>query len=231
MTDLLARIHETLFPRSCAMCGRRLGLGEHTLCTVCNVSLPRTGYNNSISDNEMARMFWGRIPVEHCAALFFYNAGSEVSQLVYNLKYNDSPETAEFLGAMLAEEYQPSGFFEGIDVIVPVPLSKRRIRERGYNQSVEIAKGISRVTGIKVDSKAVVRNRFHESQTHKQRWERNENVSHAFSLSAPERMQNCHILLVDDVATTGATLCACADEIGKAGNTMFSILTLGFARP
>lgn len=231
MINLLARIHDTLFPRSCAMCGRRLGLGEHTLCTVCNISLPRTGYTEAIDDNQMARMFWGQIPIEHCAALFFYKSGSEVSQLVYNLKYNDSPETAEFMGAMLAEEYQSSGFFEGIDVIVPMPLSRRRMCERGYNQSDYIARGISHITGIKIDSKAVARTHFRESQTHKQRWDRTVNVDHAFRLKAPERLHDRHILLVDDVVTTGATLCACAKEIEKAGDTRFSILTLGFAKP
>ena len=231
MNNLLARLHDTLFPRSCNMCGRRLGIGEHTICTVCNISLPRTGYNATIDDNQMARMFWGQIPVEHCAALFFYKAGSEASQLVYNLKYNDSPETAEFLGGMLAEEYLSCGFFEGIDVIVAVPLSRRRMYERGYNQSYYIARGISRVTGIRIDDKAVTRTRFQESQTRKQRWDRTANVDHAFRLIAPGRMKNSHILLVDDVATTGATLCACAKEIEKAGNTRFSILTLGFAKP
>lgn len=231
MINLLARIHDTLFPRSCAMCGYRLGINEHTLCTVCNISLPRTDYAEAIDDNQMARMFWGLIPIKHCAALFFYKAGSEASQMVYNLKYNDSPETAEFLGAMLAEEYLSSGIFENIDVIVPVPLSRRRLRERGYNQSLYIARGISRITGIKVDGKAITRTRFQESQTHKQRWDRNANVDHAFRLNAPERMHGRHILLVDDVVTTGATLCACAKEIEKAGDTLFSILTLGYAKP
>lgn len=231
MINLLARIHDTLFPRSCAMCGYRLGINEHTLCTVCNISLPRTDYAEAIDDNQMARMFWGLIPIKHCAALFFYKAGSEASQMVYNLKYNDSPETADFLGAMLAEEYLSSGIFENIDVIVPVPLSRRRLRERGYNQSLYIARGISRITGIKVDGKAITRTRFQESQTHKQRWDRNANVDRAFRLNAPERMHGRHILLVDDVVTTGATLCACAKEIEKAGDTLFSILTLGYAKP
>lgn len=231
MINLLARIHDTLFPRSCAMCGYRLGINEHTLCTVCNIRLPRTDYAEAIDDNQMARMFWGLIPIKHCAALFFYKAGSEASQMVYNLKYNDSPETADFLGAMLAEEYLSSGIFENIDVIVPVPLSRRRLRERGYNQSLYIARGISRITGIKVDGKAITRTRFQESQTHKQRWDRNANVDRAFKLKAPERMHGRHILLVDDVVTTGATLCACAKEIEKAGDTLFSILTLGYAKP
>lgn len=178
----------------------------------------------------MAHMFWGRIPIERCGALFFYKGGSGASQLVYDLKYNDSPDTAEALGAMLATEYGAASFFDGIDVIVPVPLSRDRIRERGYNQSVEIARGISHVTGIAVDAGAVGRMHFESSQTHKQRWDRNDNVAHVFRTIHPERLSHRHILLVDDVATTGATLCACAKEIEKAGDVTFSILTLGFVK-
>lgn len=230
MTDLSARLHDLLCTRHCAMCGERLSSGEHALCSVCNACLPRTGYDASPADNDMAHMFWGRIPIERCGALFFYKGGSGASQLVYDLKYNDSPVTAEALGAMLATEYGAASFFDGIDVIVPVPLSRDRIRERGYNQSVEIARGISHVTGIAVDAGAVGRMHFESSQTHKQRWDRNDNVAHVFRAIHPERLSHRHILLVDDVATTGATLCACAKEIEKAGDVTFSILTLGFVK-
>ena len=212
------------------MCGSRLSTGEHTLCSVCNASLPRTDYHAISADNDMARMFWGRIPIERCGALFFYKGGSAVSRLIYNLKYNDSPHIAQALGAMMAEEYMGGAFFDGIDLIVPVPLSRDRIRERGYNQSVEIARGISHITGIPVSSSAVERTQFEQSQTHKQRWDRNDNVAHVFHIVHPERLNASHILLVDDVATTGATLCACAQEILKAVPATFSVLTLGFVK-
>lgn len=230
MISLVSRITDLIAPRLCMVCGQRLGAHEDTLCTVCSLHLPRTGYEADPYDNEMARIFWGRIPIERCGAWFFYKSGSAVSHLIYGIKYNDHPEAAQAMGKMVATEYAESGFFDGIDLIVPTPLSWRRRYQRGYNQSEEIAIGISRHTGIGIERRAVVRRYFHESQTHKQRWDRDENVSKAFALKRPERVAGRHLLLVDDVATTGATLCACAKALAQAGEVKVSILTLGYAR-
>jgi ComF family protein len=178
----------------------------------------------------MARLFWGQLPVERCAALFFYQGGSGPSQILYELKYKNHPEIGEFFGSMIAEEWNDTGFFEGIDLIVPVPLAKERQRQRGYNQSLHIARGIGSVTRLPIVTNAVSREQFVESQTQKDRWQRNENVEGCFRLNDGSALKGRHVLLVDDVVTTGATICSCGREMLKAGDVRFSILTIGFAK-
>lgn len=228
MPSLWTRIFDLLAPRHCVMCGGRLAIGEQIICTRCNLHLPRTGFGRSAYDNEMARMFWGRMAVERCAALFYYRAGAEASRIIYELKYRRRAEIGLQMGALTARELMGGGFFEGIDLIVPVPLARVRVRERGYNQSSLIAQGIGRVTGIGVADDVVERTNFTESQTQKHRWQRMENVEGAFTLRRPEALTGRHVLLVDDVVTTGSTICSLATELNKAGNVKFSVLSLGF---
>lgn len=225
-----SRLFDLIAPRACPVCGRRMSITEVALCGACNFTLPRTGYQKSPLDNELARLFWGRIPVEKCAAFFFYKPHSPSSHLIYKLKYYDHPEIGEDLGEMLAEEYLPSGFFDGITMILPTPLARKRIRQRGYNQSLEIAKGVAKVTGLPICEKTVRRRNFTESQTRKDRWQRNENVEKDFELLNTDILENQHVLLIDDVITTGATLSAFGKEIAKAKNVKISILALGFAK-
>ncbi|WP_025002397.1 ComF family protein [Prevotella dentasini] len=228
--SLWSRMFDLLAPRACQVCGRRLAMTEECLCTACNLALPRTGYHQSARDNELARIFWGRIPVEKCSSFFFYHPHSDVGRLIYLLKYFDHPEVGEDLGRLVAQEYQPSGFFDGIGGLLPVPLTRGRVVRRGYNQSVEIARGISSVTHIPILSGAVRRTRFAASQTHKTPWERNENVAGVFRLVRPSLIVGRHILLVDDIITTGATLVSLGSEVLKAEGVKVSILSLGFSK-
>ena len=227
--SLLARLIDTLAPRSCVVCGTRLTVTEEVMCACCNHSLPRTGYAKSAYDNRLARLFWGRIPIEKGAAFFFYKAHSDTSRLLYQLKYGGHPELGERLGRIVAAEFAQDGFFDGITAMVPVPLAHQREKERGYNQSVEIAHGISAETVLPVLDKVLERISFHGSQTQKDRWERNENVEKAFHLLDALALNNQHILLIDDVITSGATLVAAAKEVLKAVNVKISVLSLGFA--
>lgn len=227
--SLLARLIDTLAPRSCTVCGGRLTVTEEVMCACCNHSLPRTGYAKSGYDNRLVRLFWGRIPIEKGAAFFFYKAHSDTSRLIYQLKYGGHPELGEGLGRIVTAEFAHDGFFEGITAVVPVPLARQRKKERGYNQSVEIAHGISAETGLPVLDKVLERISFHGSQTQKGRWERNENVEKAFRLLDTSALNNQHILLVDDVITSGATLVAAAKEVLKGENVKVSVLSLGFA--
>lgn len=225
-----SRLVDLIAPRACVVCGRRLGIHEFFLCGSCNLQLPRTNYADNPYENDMARLFWGQLPVERCAALFFYQGGSGPSQILYELKYKNHPEIGEFFGRMIAEEWNDTGFFEGIDLIVPVPLAKERQRQRGYNQSLHIARGIGSVTRLPIVTNAVSREQFVESQTQKDRWQRNENVEGCFRLNNGSALKGRHVLLVDDVVTTGATICSCGREMLKAGDVRFSILTIGFAK-
>ena len=131
---------------------------------------------------------------------------------------------------MIAEEWGDTGFFEGIDLIVPVPLAKERQRQRGYNQSLHIARGIGSVTRLPIVTNAVSREQFVESQTQKDRWQRNENVKDVFYLKNPAPLQDKHVLLIDDVITTGATIVECGKQLMQAGGIRISVLSLGFAK-
>jgi ComF family protein len=178
----------------------------------------------------MAKLFWYLIPIERATAYFYYEPHSSTANIIYQMKYKDHPEIGEVMGRMMGKELMPSGFFDGIDGIIPVPLTKKRQRQRGYNQSEEIARGISEVTGLPLFDKVVKRVSFKGSQTNLGRWERNENVEKVFELIDGVSIQGKHLLIVDDVVTTGATCIACSKELVKANNIKISILSLGFAK-
>lgn len=146
------------------------------------------------------------------------------------LKYMDHPETAIFFGKMMGREFGEEGFFEGMDMMIPIPLAKNRLRERGYNQSEMIARGIAEVTGLRVETEVAVRSTFKGSQTRLGRMERFDNVEGLFSVKHPERIAGCHLLIIDDVITTGATTSTLARELLKAGAKTISIASVACTR-
>ncbi|MGI6222496.1 MAG: ComF family protein [Prevotella sp.] len=223
------RLVDTLAPRVCALCGRRLGLSEQLVCAGCNVAVARTHYAENPYDNDMAKLFWHLAPIQKAAALFFYSAGSPAAQAIYKLKYYGRPDIGFDLGRLLARELEANGFFKGIDLIVPVPLAPKRKRQRGYNQSEAIATGMARESGIRMDTKCFRRTSFTKSQTHLSRRERQENVADVFRIANAKRLQNRGVLLVDDVCTTGATLAACAKVLSSVPGITLSAATLAFA--
>lgn len=224
------RLFDLISPRACVICGRRLSITEEVICGTCDLHLPRTGYATDPYENEMAKRFYGRIPIERAAALFFYEGGSEVSRIILSLKYRGHPEIGTEMGRRTAKEFANCDFFEGIDGIVPVPLAKKRERERGYNQSMEIARGVAEVTGLPVWSKVVRRGKFAESQTHLGQQGRLENVAEAFTLVDGGIITGKHILVIDDIVTTGATIHACVGAMKEVEGLRVSVLSLGVAK-
>lgn len=216
------------FPQTCLLCGGQLVEGERMVCLKCLSGLPRTHFHLR-KDNLVERNFWGKFPVERAASFLYYAKGGDVRQLLYELKYHGNQEVGEVMGRVMASELMRSHFFDGIDLIVPVPLHQRKERRRGYNQSECLARGISAVTGIPVDIKVIIRSRYNETQTRKGQYERWENVRNLFACIAPEGLEGKHILLVDDVLTTGATIVSCADALGDIPGLRISVLTLALA--
>lgn len=178
----------------------------------------------------MARLFWGQLPIERATSLFYYEPQSEAGRLIRELKYNNHPEIGYELGAMFANMLMPTGFFEGIDAVVPVPLANRRQRQRGYNQSMELARGISEATRLPVYDKVACRTVFTQSQTRLDYRQRRENVENVFELTDAASATGKHLLLVDDIVTTGATCIACGKVLARAGGVRLSILSLGYAK-
>ena len=229
MISFWSRLLDLISPRLCVVCGERLAVTEETLCSKCYLHLPRTDFANDLYENVMAKLFWGQIKLEKATALFYYEPHAETARILYELKYKNHPEIGVVMGRMMAKELMKSGLFEDIDALVPVPLAKKREHERGYNQSLELAKGVSEVTGLPIANLVIRRTKFVGSQTKRGRWERNENVEHVFEL-VDDNISDQHLLLIDDVVTTGATVIACAKEMQKASNVKISVLALGFAK-
>lgn len=226
--DWLGSFLSLLFPRCCVVCGRPLAKGEECLCTMCNIELPRTDYHLR-KDNPVEKLFWGKVPLERATSFYFYRKGSDFRQILHQLKYGGQKGIGAIMGRYMAAELQQSGFFEGVDVILPVPLHKKKQQIRGYNQSEWIARGITAVTGIPIDTEAVVRRKNTETQTRKSSLERWENVEGIFELHHAEALAGKHILIVDDVLTTGATTVECASCLTGIEGIRISVLTLAVA--
>lgn len=231
LTEYILRFINLIAPKQCVVCGNRLAISEDVICSICNLHMPRTYFSKKPYENNMAKLFWGQIKIEKATALFFYEPHSEMSRIILSLKYLDHPETGELMGRMLAEEANRDNFFDGIDFIIPIPLTRKRQRKRGYNQSMEIARGINEITKIKIISNAVIRKTFKTSQTKMNRWQRQANVKDVFDIGKKFDLNNKHILIVDDVVTTGSTIIACAQKIAENyNNVKFSIMSLGFTK-
>ncbi len=216
------------FPSVCISCGEVLNRHEAHICLKCFIHLPRTNFHMN-RDNKVEQIFWGRVPIERAASYFYFNKGSTYQRLLHDLKYRGNYELGVYLAKNYAREIIQSEFFKSIDFIVPVPLHPKRLRRRGYNQSASIAEGLQEVTNIPTLNSNLVRNIFTKTQTHKGRYDRWENVNEIFEVLQPSQLNNKHILLVDDVVTTGATLEACAEKILASENSKVSILTLAYA--
>lgn len=217
-----------LFPRCCVVCGKVLVEGEKYLCMHCNLDMPRTHYDTR-PGNPSEQMFWGKVPVERAASYFFYNKSGNFRFILHQLKYRGRKELGEAMGRMMAGELLGSGFFKTVDCIIPVPLHKKKQQLRGYNQSEWIARGVAAVTGIPVMASAVVRKKHTETQTRKTRSERWENVTGIFVLLQPGLFVRKHILIIDDVLTTGATTVTCASVFNGVEGIRISVLTLAVA--
>lgn len=226
--DWLFALLHLFFPRTCVVCHTPLIEGEECICTRCNLELPRTQYHLR-KENPVEHLFWGKFPLERATAYFFYQKGSDYRKVLHQLKYNGRKEVGAVMGRYLAAELQPDGFFQGIDVLIPVPLHPSKQKARGYNQSEWLAKGISQVTGIPLDTDSVLREKSTETQTRKSVYERWENVEGIFRLRHPNNLAGKHVLIVDDVLTTGSTLTACADAVCATKGVCISVLALAMA--
>jgi ComF family protein len=214
-----------LFPRLCHACGNHLLKNEYLICTQCFISIPRTNYHLT-PDNPVEQLFWGRCRISRGAAFSFYNKGSRIRKLIHKLKYNGIKELGFELGRIYGLSLKNSGFISDLDVIIPVPLHPSKLRERGFNQSEYISKGIAEVTGLQLDIKTLIRIRASDTQTKRSRYERWMNVEGIFAVTDSESIRGKHILLVDDVITTGSTIDACTSELLRVDNVRVSIAAL-----
>lgn len=204
--------------------------GARTMCNSCRLDAPLTGYWTNI-DNPIARKFWGLIPIINASAFFFFIHGNGYRELIHGFKYHGRWADAYEMGRWYGGELARCGLYSTIDVVIPVPLHLRKRLKRGYNQSEYIARGMADSLGVQVDLRSVKRIRHNPSQALKEHSERWENVKDIFSVRDSSKLSGRHILLVDDVLTTGATITSCAEEILKASpDSLISIAVLAVSQ-
>lgn len=225
--DIGSSLKNLFFPHVCKCCYAEISQPDQYICTACLADLPYTGFSQ-LNANPVEKIFFGRVPVEAATSLFFFTSASTVQKLIHQIKYKGQQQLAVYLGKMMGREIRASPRFRGIDLVVPLPLFKTREKQRGYNQAALLARGISDATALPIAEKAVKRIRGSSSQTRKTRAERWQNVDGLFTVSE-DLGKNRHILLVDDVITTGATLDACASSILRSEGNKVSIVTLAYA--
>lgn len=201
---------------------------ENLICTECFVVIPRTNYHYK-EDNPVAQLFWGRCVIEKAAAFSYYNKGSRIGNLIHNLKYKGIREIGHELGRIYGLTLKASGFTKDIDLIIPVPLHPTKERIRGFNQSETISMGIAAATLLPVDVKTLARIMSSPTQTKRSRYERWTNVEGIFKVTDSQTIIGKHVLLVDDVITTGSTIESCTNELLKIEGVKVSVVALAFA--
>lgn len=223
VNDLL----ELFFPSLCITCGNRLVSQEKYLCLQCWHDLPVSNFHLD-AQNKVAQLFWGRVQIAQASAFFHFRKGSQYQQLIHFIKYKGLKELGFETGRRFGHILADSEVFNGVDLIVPVPLHIKKLKKRGYNQSEWIARGMAESMNKPVFTGNLYRKTYASTQTKKNRFERWQNVDGIFAINDPTEFSGKHILLVDDVVTTGATLEACAAQI-LTQDTRISIATLAFA--
>jgi len=222
--DFLALI----YPRHCLACERPLYRHERHVCTHCYVGLPRS-YFHLQEHNPMERLFYGRAPVVAAAGYYLFRKEGGIQKLLHSIKYKGNKELAQNIGEWFGQELSQSSRFTGIDAIIPVPLHQKKLKQRGYNQSELFARGLAASMHVVLDTQSLQRRTYTSSQTRKNKFERWENVEDTFELSNPQALAGKHVLLVDDVITTGATIEACCAELLKVPGLRISLASMAFA--
>lgn len=216
------------FPEVCTSCNRVLVTNEKVLCTICKRKLPKTNYH-LWKDNPMEKHFWGRVNFERASAFYYFRKETGVQQLLHQLKYKGRDDIGVFLGHEYGNELKSKQVTEGIDFIVPVPLHTSRERTRGFNQAYKFGQGISEATNIPIRKDFLWRAVASSTQTKKTRFERWKNVGEIFRTKKENELHGKHLLLVDDVMTTGSTIEACSRALLNATDVKLSVATIAVA--
>ena len=226
-TILLDTAH-LFYPHICTGCGSDVLAEDNLLCAKCFVDLPVTNYA-AYKNNPIEKIFWGRIPLAAAHGEFYFAKGSLIQHLVHQLKYKGNRKIGFYLGELMARSLIDSKRFNNIDGLIPLPLFPDKERKRGYNQAAIICNGMSEVMKVPVFNNILIRQRFTETQTKKHRAERWENVDGSFALKNEQVLKGKHLLLVDDVVTTGATFEASGNTLLKIEGVQLSIAALAVA--
>lgn len=224
LNDFIALI----FPELCQACGNSLVGNEDLICTDCMYDLPLTNFHQQ-PDNVVARQLWGRVNLSLIYVLLYFTKGGKVQRMMHQFKYRNMPRIGNKLGQIAGNQLCDNDSYQSIDFIIPVPLHPKKLKERGYNQSTQFAEGLSDKLNIPVDSKNLIRVKHTQTQTKKSRFSRYENMKDVFNVQNPELFAGKHVLLVDDIITTGSTIEACGLELLKIPGLTLSVAAIAYA--
>ncbi len=220
--------YRLFYPKICGGCDVPLVKGEEHLCFNCRLELPFTNFE-AIKENPVEKIFHGRVNLEFATSLLFFSKGEKVQNIMHNIKYNEQKELAIHIGRIFGERLQNNPYLKDVTAIVPVPLHPQKQHLRGYNQSELFAEGMNEILNVDLMTNVISRDINTETQTRKTRTERWENVEKAFVVKQPKQLAHQHILLVDDVLTTGATMESCTQTLLQSADCKVSIATVAFA--
>lgn len=228
MMKFLISFFELFFPNNCDLCGNSLFSHENYICNKCTKKLPRT-YFNMVNSNPAEQSLWGRIDLENVYCFLFYIKEGTTQQLLHSLKYKGEKELGKELANIFASELKETHSLKDIDILIPVPLHPKKQFKRGYNQSEWIAKGIKESTNLPIDNTTLIKSHHTETQTRKNRFSRYLSSKEMFSINDESKLKGKHVLLIDDVLTTGATIEACYNALSKTNDIIVSVLTLAYS--
>ncbi len=217
-----------VFPHVCEGCGSDLLDEGNLMCLHCLAALPQTAFH-AHSHNPIEKLFWGRLPIAQATSQYYYTKESLMQRLIHNFKYKGNKELGFYLGSLMGQQLAQTNRFLSIDALIPLPLFPSKEKRRGFNQSAVICEGIAQHLQKPVWKDVLIRTSYTETQTRKNRVDRWKNIEGRFELINKEKIEGKHILLVDDIITTGATLEAGGRELQSAGNSQLSIATLCFS--
>lgn len=226
-TEIRDAFLHLLFPHVCPGCGGDLPSREMLLCLRCHHDLPETHFE-SIPDNPVEKLFWGRLPIFSASARYYFTKGSLVQRLMHLFKYKGEKDLGLLLGKLMGMAIMDSARFP-VDALVPLPLFPKREKQRGYNQAAILCQGLSHTMRVPILDNVVCRPLYTETQTRKGRIERWKNIEGKFVVTNAAAIKNRHLMLVDDVITTGATLESCGNELLKTEGVQLSIATLSIS--
>jgi len=227
--EYFSDLFDLFYPNICLACSQKLLRGENVICFRCESELPQTNHYNN-PDNNLMKRFAGRVPLKGAAALYIFHKGGPVQHLLHELKYRGRKDVGEYVGKILGSKFQQQDtIIKNIDLIVPVPLHWKKLKLRGYNQCDPLAKALSELMNVPYSTDALERTLENISQTKKKRFDRWGNVADIFSVIDANRLKGKHVLLVDDVVTTGATAEACLQTILTVPDTKVSFAAIANA--
>lgn len=217
-----------IYPRNCVACGNSLYQHEDQVCNYCYLNLPKSNFH-LLEKNPVEALFYGRTPIEFASSFYLFQKKGNIQKILHNIKYKSNKDLAHLMGEWYANDLKHHENIKEATVVIPVPLHAKKLKQRGYNQSEEFAKGLSKGLHINLNTTSLKRSEYTSTQTKKNKFERWENVEDVFEISQTDTLKHQHIILVDDVITTGATIEACCVKLQEIEGIKISVLCIAYA--